>query len=448
MDDTSTCVIGDHEHPGTTAICERHLAAAQVWLSGVAAMTRQLTYHLTPNAGQKNGDKVSTSRTGSPTPAPLAVLSLVGPGVTEIRRDRRSLVRQVRRWSTLETVDVHVVRDGQVVVERRTIREFHRELVVDRDGRPVLVPLDDQVGQIPPAEWADLWVRRWRLQLQHTTTGIRGRVDLACDAEQRMRLHAAASAEQLRMAAGHPNLLPAVAAYLHLQARYAELAAAQQHQARNAVLGLGAAVRADPARRRPDAVVAELQLRFGGATTAAATAVDTAYLAQWLEAAAEHPDADVDAFFTELRALHAELERVLGYVTDTQWIGRCPTWQDDDTGRTDGRYCGRGIWHDPLSDDPITCSRCHTSWEFEQWAPLADLILDVWPIDFRRRYREAERDRAEHNHDRMPACQGCERPLRAEWCEDTRRRDREPMWRPVRLVCPAGCLSGGTSRAA
>lgn len=422
-------------------------------------MTRQLTYHLMPGSPLP-GEKVTASRDGSPTPASLKILTMVGPGVTEIRRDRRSLSPQVRRWSTVETVDVH--NPGRPV-QRRQIRVWHRELVVDHNGRPVLVPDDDQVGVIPPAEWCDVWVRRWRLALQHNRTELAGRWVDYSEAEQGRRLTRAAIGETVRIDRGIPTFMRAVAAYVAVSRAYA------QHQQRvrvgTAILGLRddgpqhvARVADALAGVRPptvahDPATAEWIMRFGTARTAATVEVDVHYLTTWLPLVAELDDPDetlsVAKFGAELRALHAELEHALGETRNVQWVGRCPARLADEDGTETSRVCGAGIWYDPHSPHSrIECPRCYTATGERRWLTLAKRIRATWPIDGRRRYTAADRWYAQTRTERIPTCRGCERTLTVQWKPAPERGDREPMWRPARLVCPHGCLAGGTSVAA
>lgn len=450
--DDRVCFAGGHRHPGPGALCRHHLPELTDLVTGVAQMTRQLTYHLMPGSALP-GEKVSTTRVGSPTPARLDVLTLIGPGGRDVRRDARLLVPQVRRWSTVSTYDVTVIRDNKPVTERRKLRHWHSELVMDDNGRPLRVLADDQVGAIPPAEWADEWVRRWRLALQHNRTTLAGRWVDYSEAEQAKRLTRAGIGESVRLAAGRPSLMRAVAAYLDARAAYFAVAAEAHHTARNAVLGLGQATVATDARRRPDAVVAELQLRYGVCHTAATVEVDAHYLTTWLPLVAELDDPDdtlgIGPFTTELRALHKELEYALGYTRDEQWLGRCPAKLVDDRGDPTGRVCGAGLWHDAHQPHVrIQCPRCHSSWPEQDWLALAARIRHAWPVDTRRRYTAGDRKVAERNLERLPVCKGCERTMSVVWKPAPVRGDREPMWRPVRLACPAGCLAGGTQAAA
>jgi len=479
QDDAGLCRVGGHRHEGAAAICAYHLEAGRAQLAALPRLVRDLTQHLVPGPSLPS-EKVTSKKVGSPTPGRLAVLTLVGPGSTEISRDSRSLTPQVRRWSTLETRTVAVPRGQGAALRyelvRRQVRVWHRELVVDptdpgrtcRCGqqhpetprRPLLVADHDQVGAAPPAEWADLWVRRWRRELGHPVparTRTRGfarligraapivlpaRPAVATVAEDPVgRLADAAVRESLRMAHGRPQVLPGVAAYLAIKRAYAAQVAAARGQVAATLLGL------DTAGSPADRLAAEWALRYGAATTAAMVEVDAGYLHQWLPEAAELDAAAVGEFLVELRAMVAELEHTLGETRDDQWLGRCPAELRDDQGDTTGRICGYGLWQDPYRSR-VECPRCHAAWPEADWLALANRIRVVWPVDRRRLYTYADRAYAERQVDRLPRCKGCELTMAIQWREMRGRGYQERMWRPAAMVCPAGCLAGGTAAAA
>lgn len=499
------CRVGGHPHASAAAICTYHLEAGRAQLAALPRLVRDLTRYLLPGPSLP-GDKVATSRAGSPTPARLDVLTLVGPGGRDVRRDRRGLTPKVRRWSTLETVTVAVPRGlggarYRVDLERRQVRVWHREMVVDhadpgrrcRCGqihrpdqpghartprRPILVLDDDQVGAVPPAEWADLWVRRWRRELGHPvpprtkTRGLARLVGRAAPvalparpditrvaADPDARLGDAAVREALLMAHGRPLVLPAVAEYVAVKRAY--LHARDQARQRVAAAMAGVDGHGDQARQRAaaatagelvdrgpgDPAAAEWALRYGGAVTAAHVEVDAGYLAAWLADAAEHDAADTGEFLVELRALVAELEHAIGETRDDQWLGRCPAELYDDHGEPTGRICGYGLWQDPYRSR-VECPRCHAAWPETDWLALAAAIRAKWPVDRRRLYTLGDRRAAERQVDRLPRCRGCERAMVVQWREAGGRGYRERMWRPAALVCPSGCLAGATAAAA
>lgn len=479
------CLVGGHPHDGDGTLCARHTTELQDTVADVARMTRELGYHLIPGSAVA-GEKVSTSRTGSPTPARLDVLSLIGPGGADVRRDARNLAPLVRRWSTVHRYTV----DTPAGPVERDMRVWHAEMVTagpaipstcrcgdpahdggtptgTPTGRPVLRMDDDQVGAVPPAEWADTWVRRWRLILQdqyrwigHARPG--GWVDYTptyTDADQDKRLTRAGLGEMVRISRGMPNVQRAVAAFLAIRVAYADA-----HRAvGNALLGIrrdgadhvtraeDALAGARPPTVAHDTAGVEWAMRYGTARTAAAVEVDAHYLATWLPqiALVDDPDqlADLAGFTAELRALHKELQHVLGETKDEQWLGRCPVVLLDERGEPTGRVCGAGLWHDPHRPHwRIACPRCHSSWPEVDWLALAARIRHAWPIDTRRRYTAADRRTAELAAS-MPTCRGCDRTMAVDWRPSPVRGDREPMWRPLKLLCPAGCLAGGMAAA-
>lgn len=483
-DDTpaeAVCRIGDHKHPGPGAICARHLTALRAQLAGVARMTRDLPGRLVPDGSASTGDKVTTSRIGSPTPARLDVLNLLGAGGREIRRDARMLSPMIRRWSTVSTYEVFAQdEDGKMRTETRQLRTWHSEPILGPTGKPLQVLVDDQVGTIPPAEWLDLWVRRWRLALRHTSSALRGRVDLACDADQRRRVERVRIAESLRAARQSPTLMPAVAQLIAVQRTYEDHLRRATPRIRMALLGVrddgpehqARVAAALGAGRLPDAgdlggatftpvhdpVAAEWAVRYGYATVAAAVEVDANYLSRWLPVAAQHDDEDptiaLAEFASELRALHAELEFVLGETSDLVRIGRCPAFLRDPDGEDTERLCGAVIRQDPFRS-VIECLRCHTEWPEHTWMHLANMIRNRWPIDPYRRYTQGDkvaaeravRERAEAS-DRAYRCRGCEQVLSVDWVETTARGALTRTWSPNGFSCPGGCITGGVTAAA
>lgn len=482
----SVCRVGNHRHNGTSALCDRHLDTIRTQLAAIARYTRQLPYHLMPGTTPP-GDRVSTSRTGSPTPGRLDVLSLSAAGNADVRLDPRLLHQQVRQWSTVSTLTVRTIRGAEWVTETRRIPTWHSQIVTDGhpqpqacqcghihddqaiptgtpEGRPMLVMDSDQVGLLPPAEWADEWVRKWRLALGRTRSPIRGRVDLACDADQRKRLHRATIGEALRKARQSPALMPAVAHLITVQRAYATYLDEVKPRVRAALLGIRtdgphhqarvAQAIDNPGLATPaavhDSVAAEWAVRYGTAQTEAAVEIDCQRLAEWVELAADaadlaagDPDAtervDIGRFAGELRALHAELARVVGVISDDIWLGRCPALLRDTDGEETDRPCGYGLWQDPYRT-VVECGRCRSMWPRKDWLGLAALIRTRWPYDRRRRYTALDRHAAETSPN-LPRCTGCMRPMRIDWRDSTARRERTPYWTPTGLACPAGCLA-------
>ena len=160
-DEPVYCLIGGHRHPGTTIICDQHLNELPTLIDGVARMTHQLALNLMPGTAA-TGEKVTSPNPFSSTPTNFNALNLIGPGVTELRRDRRSMAVQVRRWSTVSTYDVTAIIDDQPVTQRRQLRFFHSELITDgRTSRPCACgePHDTDTGrptEVPP------WLRGLR----------------------------------------------------------------------------------------------------------------------------------------------------------------------------------------------------------------------------------------------------------------------------------------------
>lgn len=137
-------------------------------------------------------------------------------------------------------------------------------------------------------------------------------------------------------------------------------------------------------------------------------------------------------FAASLRALTGAARAALGDVDDLEYLGRCP--EDITDPRTDTTTaCGAQIWHDPYAS-VITCPRCHTDTVQQHSVWLARRILEVWPIDRRRRY-----PRGLIAVLRKPACVTCGEAVRVEWIDATERADPQRFWRPGSVTCPTGC---------
>lgn len=383
-DQTGTCVITHHPHTGAGLVCPAHLDTLDSRLHALPRHVAALAALLVPGGPTPPGHKVSRARVGSPTPARLDVLSLIGPGTATVRGDKPALVPLVRTWSTVETVTV-TVPGVPPRTEQRRIRIWHRDPVPDHTTpprvcacgqthptrpRPRMVPDHDQLGVVPPLPWARMWATRWR-HLLHTPTPTTER----------------------------PPVEVPDTTLTH------------------------------------DPLATEWAARYGRhAPTAAAVAAATAELRDLLPLAADHPTSAVAEFAAELHALVRELELAAGMVRDDYWVGRCPVEITAPDGAT--RPCGAGLWQDPWSTR-IECPRCHTAWHEREWLGLAARIRAVWPIDPRRCYTAAERDAADRSA-RRPACPGCEQPMTVQW----RPVPGSPLWRPADWRCPTGCIAG------
>jgi hypothetical protein len=154
------------------------------------------------------------------------------------------------------------------------------------------------------------------------------------------------------------------------------------------------------------------------------------YLMTWLDAACESLP-HIGDFAASLRTLTGAVRAALGDGEDLEYLGRCPEEVEDRDHHT--TICGAALWHDPYAS-LITCPRCHAETPNERRIWLARRILDAWPIDRRRRYPRGLIDVL-----RTPTCDACGGPLAVEWIDATESADREPLWRPGTIACPAGC---------
>lgn len=430
------CAVCHRREPtyGTTCTtCRDRIAAGVVDLVRRLATVRR---HIVPSS-RGLAERVSSSRTGAPLPARLDVLTLTGPGSVAVTALLHPLVR---RWSTKLTVTVTTLVDGQPVDTERTLTEWHQELVTTPDpaaaevrcrcgdttlhtttGRAVLVPTDDQVGPVPPAEWLDSWVRAWRRHFDHhvptrTHVGRRRQVDLVA-------------------AARHP----AGRAVLAFSTTVAHTV---RTHAPTIVLGMtdGHGGHLPAAARSDDPVADELTLRFGDTTTTdPAVAANATYLLRWLDQACER-DIGIAEFAGELRALNAELARVLGDTPDQQWLGRCPaTITNRDGGQPTSRPCGAGLWQDPHASQ-VQCPRCRSTWGPRRLdlLHLCAQIRQVWPVDRGRRYTLTDIKG-------LPVlrCPSCAAAAAVAWCDVTTPADGERWYRAGGVSCPNGCADAG-----
>lgn len=406
MGDTLLCVVCRRREPVRGHVCDPDRARSVDQLTDLPRMMSRLHRHLVP-APAVATDRVTTSRGGSPTPARLDVLSLLGPGNETVTA---TLHPAVRRWSTTRVVTVDV---GDGETRDRQVVDWFQELVVDADGHPVLIGDDDQVGALPPAEWLDGWVRAWRGHFRHTTPTPVG--------------------APTRAGGGWVGLvaLPAAAPVVGFLAAVA--AVARQHTT-DTLLSVDHGHSRHPGRRtaREDPLTDEWETRFGDPTPNTATTTNVKYLLTWFDAACDQ-DVGIAAFVGELRALTAELTHVLGEHPDQQWLGRCPTTIS--AADTAPRVCAAGLWQDPHASQ-VRCPRCHSTWGPRQveLLHLAADIRRVWPVDRRRRYTLNEIDQL-----RLPRCPTCGQLAMIAWREVTATTDITRWWRPARSSCNAGC---------
>lgn len=411
MDD-NICVVCRHRAAEEGHVCRTDRERMREQLTDVPTKVNRLALMLVPGGSAPRGERVSLTRTGSPVGARMEALTLVGPGSADLgdRAVAAMLHPLIRKWSTVHTVDVTVTVEGREQTEQRQVTTWEQELVRDGNGRPVQVLHDDQVGLVPPVEWLESWYGRWAAQLGERLPPVQFQ--------------------------GWPRVE---------DRRAAEFAEAERRQlAARILLGLRPdlperwhpPVALPPAEPWRDPLLQEWAIRFGEPERDHAVDYYTAHLLTWLDYVCDY-DPDVDEFAAELRALSAELTRVLGEQPDQQWLGRCPatvTARDDSASRP----CGAGLWHDPYVAQ-VECPRCKTTWGPGGIAllRLARDIRRTWPIDRRRRYTLDEIDRL--GELRTLRCPACSSPAAITWREVTAVGDKERSWRPDRATCPDGC---------
>jgi hypothetical protein len=419
------CTVCRRREPAAGLVCETDLAAIREMLADLPRKLRLLPLMLMPGQSPA-GEKVATTRVGSPTSARLDALSLVGPGSVPVPGALHPLVR---RWSTTRTVEVEA-RVGTYRVDTHTITivEWQQEIVLDGStGDPVMVPDDDQTGVLPPAEWLDQQVTGWRRVLGHhkspaayvrPSAGPRPPRDIVT----------------WTLAHGTKQQVAALFAMQDLTRRFrqgvVDLVVGHEpgHNGRR------------PANLREDDPVSDLwTLRFGEPKTTFDTGNNIRYLNTWLPAVAELDAVDMASFTAGLRSLTAELTRVLGEKPDQEWLGRCPAQLTDKAAGTKS-FCGAGLWQDPHAS-VVECPRCHSAWGPRpvHLVHLAAEIRRVWPLDRRRRYLAADIDALAPL--RCPGCGG--QDVQIGWQEVTALGDKMRWWRPTRTRCPNGCVKAG-----
>lgn len=408
------CVVCGRRRPNRGVTCDTCRDRLRVQLDGLSGKLARIGRGPQLVPGQVNfGERVAQTRTGSPTGARLDALSVVGPGTAATRAAGHARLK-VRRWWTRDLVVV----DVGAGPEPREVVTWHSEPVVDDTGEPVLVVDDDQVGIVPPVQWLALWELLWREHFGHARPP-----------------HAQAQPPAPAPAPARPPVQPPV------------LSAEERSAAARAVLGLTGYL--PPAERPADPLEHEWQIRWGNPATAGGTDRRIRYLLTWLDEAADSEASGIAEFAADLRALTAELTRVLGEQPDQQWLGRCPATiverGPDGEPVPTGRTCGAGLWQDPytgtykdgiFTTTTVKCPRCRSTWgpaPLELHRLAAD-IRRVWPLDRRRRYVGAELDVP------RPACHTCGERVQVQWRDVTGRGDRQPTWQVDRVWCTSGCV--------
>lgn len=423
----TTCVVCKTRVPDRGLVCEVDRERLTAQLCGLPKQIGRLAAQLAPaTAAAADSGRVRVARPAAPTAARLDVLNLLGPGSDALAAAGMTglLNPYVRRWRTVEKVRAG---DGREL----EIETWHQELVdlpgvvkysnsravfkhVDRpwdnkiDGQPRPILHDDQAGLVPPAAWAASWTRYWRQKLGHHSTRVR------------------------------PVTAVVDTAVRAFQGAIAEGVLQHQEQMTD-LLGLRGWV---PHGQRPtDPHHEQWRARFGPAERGFVLGHDINYLLAWLGAACDR-DLDMARFTCELRALSAELIRVLGDNPDQQWLGRCPAMlTNQETYIT--RPCGAGLWQDPFASQ-VECCRCHTTWgpARADLLQLAWQIRKIWPLDRRRRYITAE-CAALASGERMVRCPSCSTKVNVVWRDATARGDRNRFWTLHQVNCPHGCAEAG-----
>ncbi len=417
------CVVCRRREPASGQLCGPDRDGIVELLNDLPRKLRLLPLMLMPGQSP-GGDKVATTRVGSPTPARLDALSLVGPGAVPVPGALHPLVR---KWATTRTVHVQArVGAYRVDTHTTTITDWHQETVVDPGtGEPVMVPDSDQLGVLPPAEWLAQQVTGWRAIFGH-------RRPPATYVKPSAGPRPPRDVVRWVLTHGSKQQVTAMFAAQDIDRRYRQGVA-------DLVVGHEPGFQGRrPAALREDDPVADLwEIRFGEPAASRDALLNIRYLHTWLGHAAESV-IDLAAFTAELRSLSAELTRVLGEQPDQQWLGRCPSQLTgaDGEGKTP---CGAGLWQDPHAS-VVECPRCHSAWgpRVVHLVHLAAEIRRVWPLDRRRRYSSEETQAL-----RALPCPACTRPVTVTWQRVTGAADPTDWWRPIRTRCPDGCVKAG-----
>lgn len=412
--------------PGPVCDADRNVIDQQ--LAALPRRTAAVAVALTPGPAPIDERVSGASHPHASLPAPVGWLSLNGPGADV----PATLLPGTRHWSISRKVAVTAHPAGRSRTAVVEVTDWFHELVPGADGllRLPAEPqdqaadfLDDQIGVVPPREWLDIQVRRWRACFGHHVpprTQFGG-----------LRPYVPASWQWLLGFANGPQAIGFLAAVHHA----ADPAAAT----RMAYRGLLTEPAARPA---VDPVLEEIERRGGPGQPPSTVRWDVDYLRTWLARACEQDSLGIAVFAAQLRALHAEISLVLGENPEQTWVGRCPAFiaeldQDaEPTGRK--KPCGGNLWREQGAyiSAQVQCPRCHMTWDIcgNAGSGTAREIRRVWPVDRRRRYKAADVDRLT-----PPECPGCGRRVTVEWRDATGTRDPERTWRPVRTTCPGGC---------
>jgi DNA-directed RNA polymerase subunit RPC12/RpoP len=416
------CTVCRKREPVAGRVCNPCRLGIAVHLGKLLKRLAELPLHLAPSSAPP-GERVSTSRTGSPAPARLDVLNLLGHGAL-VSLDLAAQRPLVQRWCTTREVDV--TRRGVPTCTVK-ITEWHQELVRDpTTGDPILVTDDDQVGLIPPREWLGQQVDAWRAAFGHARRRPPARVPDAEDPGEPL------SDDALNWLA---RSAPAAVVARAWMSRH--LLDAYRHGRAQLITGMSPGFNGDrPTEVREDDPLAdEWGIRFGEPADAQAPADNVAYLNTWLDRACDHDGIDLHRFTAELRALNAELGRALGEKVDQEYLGRCPsTVTDRDSG--DSSTCGAALWQDPFTS-VVTCPRCRSTHgpRVIDLMRLAQEIRRVWPLDRRRRYSWDDREA-------LPdvSCPKCGQHVIVFWRDVTGTDDGWFTWFvPAGVMCPGGC---------
>lgn len=376
-------------------VCESCRVRMAELLSAVPDILRRLPLAMLP--GQGGGERVSSTRE-APLPLRLAALNLAAGGSDDARC---VFVPRVRVWASGETVAAPTDDDPHATVQ---VTVWHRALVRDGRGRPVMTLADDQSGVLPVGTWLERWALDWNRQFGHGS-----------------------EPRPARQAQCECGVRPAVA-NRHLHRRGCNHYRPPLPDAVRTLLGLGKAL--PPAERPEDPAADEWLLRWGATHPGDATLARHRYLTQNLNHACDFHPAIAD-FAASLRGLVGAARAVLGDTEDLEYVGRCPE-EITAHGSDERRICGAAIWHDPHTS-VVTCPRCRAETPLGRRIWLARRILEAWPIDRRRRYHLGLIQIL-----RLPVC-SCGERVEVEWIDATERADRERFWRPGRVTCPNGC---------